>query len=164
MKTDHLHKRIKPWILFFIFGLTISGLTAIPLVWEVNLLHNLVMSNSIFNSIFPDLPYWIARVNDALSKTDANFPFMFYGTDWLAFGHIVIAIAFIGPLKDPARNVWVIDLGIIACVLVIPWAMLFGAVRGIPLYWRFVDISFGVIGILPLLYVKKLIKMLPESD
>ena len=27
-----------------------------------------------------------------------------YGTDWLAFAHITIAVAFLGPLKDPVRN------------------------------------------------------------
>jgi hypothetical protein len=75
---------------------------------------------------------------------------MFYGTDWLAFAHIVIAIAFIGPLRDPVKNVWVVQFGMIACVLVIPTALICGQIRGVPFYWRLIDCSFGVIGIIPL--------------
>jgi hypothetical protein len=47
-----------------------------------------------------------------------------------------LLIFFIGPLKDPIKNIWVIELGMIACFLVIPWAFIFGAFRGIPLFWR----------------------------
>lgn len=41
----------------------------------------------------------------------------------------MIAIAFIGPLRDPVRNIWIIQWGMIACVLVIPLALLAGAAR-----------------------------------
>jgi len=75
---------------------------------------------------------------------------MAYGTDWLAFAHLVIAVAFWGPLKDPVRNIWVIEFGMIACVLVIPLALIAGPIRGIPFFWQLVDCSFGVFGIIPL--------------
>ena len=42
------------------------------------------------------------------------------------------------------------DFGLIAWVLVIPYALVFGAVRGIPFWWRLVDCSFGVFGFVPL--------------
>ena len=42
------------------------------------------------------------------------------------------------------------EFGKIACVLVIPWALVFGEVRGIPMYWRLIDCSFGVIGYGPM--------------
>lgn len=54
-----------------------------------------------------------------------------------------------GPLRDSVRNVWVVTFGMIACVLVVPYALVFGAVRGIPFWWRLIDCSFGVVGILP---------------
>ena len=89
--------------------------------------------------------------------TEANerYPFLFYGTDWLAFGHLVIAIVFLGPLRDPVRNIWVIEWGMIACVLVIPTAMLCGPIRGIPFWWRLIDCSFGIFGILPLALARR---------
>jgi hypothetical protein len=33
----------------------------------------------------------------------------------IAFAHLAIAIAFIGPYIDPVRNKWVITFGLIAC-------------------------------------------------
>jgi hypothetical protein len=62
----------------------------------------------------------------------------------------MIAIAFWGPRKDPVRNIWVIEFGMIACMSVIPLALIFGPLRGIPLFWRAIDCSFGVFGLLPL--------------
>jgi hypothetical protein len=32
-------------------------------------------------------------------------PWLAYGTDWLAFAHIVIAVFFIGPFVDPVQNI-----------------------------------------------------------
>jgi hypothetical protein len=83
---------------------------------------------------------------------------MAYGTDWLAFAHIVIAVAFIGPLRDPVRNIWVIEFGMIACALVIPLALIFGPLRGIPFFWRLIDCSFGIIGFVPLWLVRREIR------
>ena len=87
-----------------------------------------------------------------------------YGTDWLAFAHLVIAIAFIGPWRDPIKNVWVIDFGLIACVAVIPLAMIAGQFRGIPVWWRFIDCSFGVFGAIPLLLVRRMTKTLGKIE
>jgi hypothetical protein len=85
----------------------------------------------------------------------ANHAFLFYGTDWLAFGHFVIAVAFIGAFRDPVRNIWLFNFGKIACALVIPYALIFGAIRGIPFYWRLIDCSFGILGIVPVWLCRK---------
>ena len=82
----------------------------------------------------------------------SSTPFIAYGTDWLAFAHLVIALAFWGPLRDPVRNVWVVQFGMIACIAVIPLALIAGPIRGIPWGWQLVDISFGVVGVVPLLF------------
>ena len=57
---------------------------------------------------------------------------------------------FIGPLKDPVRNRWVVTAGMIACLGVIPLALIAGSVREIPFYWRLIDCSFGVFGFIPM--------------
>ena len=75
-----------------------------------------------------------------------SLSFLAYGTDWLAFAHLVIAVAFVGPLRDPERNAWVVTFGLIACAAVVPLALIAGAVRGIPPYWRVIDCAFGVAG------------------
>jgi hypothetical protein len=38
-------------------------------------------------------------------------PFLAYGTDWLAFAHLAIAVVFIGPWINPVRSQWVITFG-----------------------------------------------------
>jgi hypothetical protein len=38
-----------------------------------------------------------------------------------------------------------------------------GAVRGIPFYWRLIDISFGVIGVIPLLLLRRDIRELERT-
>jgi hypothetical protein len=95
------------------------------------------------------------KVRTALQENSRAHPFLFYGTDWLAFGHFVIAIAFAGALRDPVRNRWLFTFGMIACVLVIPWALVFGALRGIPFWWRCIDCAFGVFGIIPVWLCRK---------
>jgi hypothetical protein len=53
--------------------------------------------------------------------------------------------------------VWVVEFGMIACILVIPWAIIFGIMRGIPPLWTLVDIWFGVAGMVPLFWARRLI-------
>lgn len=158
------NRKIRYWLFFFIVGLFLSGVTAIPLEWQMGIANKyLGLDTSIGNS-FPELSYWVHRIYVGLSTTYNDYPFIAYGTDWLAFAHIVLAILFIGPLRDPVRNIWVIEFGIISCILVIPFAMVFGSIREIPILWRMADCSFGVIGIIPLLIVYKEIKVLERDD
>ncbi|OHE89472.1 MAG: hypothetical protein A3G75_04910 [Verrucomicrobia bacterium RIFCSPLOWO2_12_FULL_64_8] len=57
-------------------------------------------------------------------------------------------------------NVAVFHTGIAAGILVLPTALICGQIRGIPFYWRLIDCSFGVFGILPLWLAVRLIKQL----
>jgi hypothetical protein len=91
-------------------------------------------------------------VQTALNDNFVAHPFLFYGTDWLAFGHFVIALAFLGALRDPVRNSWLFTFGMLACILVVPYAFVFGALRGIPFWWRLIDCSFGIVGFIPLYF------------
>ena len=153
---------IRIWIVLFIICLVGAGVTAFPLQWELRLSVQVLHSVGIDNS-WPSFFDWIARVDHAVVATNAHYPFIFYGTDWLAFAHLAIAVAFLGPLRDPVRNIWVIQFGMIACVGVIPLALIAGPIRGIPLGWELIDMSFGVIGIVPLIIVYRLIRRLERE-
>jgi hypothetical protein len=107
---------------------------------------------------------WLLTAHEALQAVSAQHPLLFYGTDWLAFGHFVIAIAFVGALRDPVRNRWLFDFGLIACAMVIPFALGFGAVRGIPFWWRLIDCSFGVVGAIPLWFCRNWAVELERRD
>ncbi len=158
-----LETRIRLWLIFFIGALLVSGITAFPLIWEVNVLHQAFGSASALGAYLPPLAAWIDHVQAGLNDAQARYPFLFYGTDWLAFAHIVIAIAFVGPLRDPVRNIWVVEFGLIACALILPLALICGPLRGIPFFWQIVDCSFGVFGSVPLLLVRRDIVRLAAS-
>ena len=155
--------KIKIWISLFIVGLFLSGITAIPLEWEMGLINKYLGPGTMMDSFFPDLSFWFNKISMGLSDTYAKYPFIAYGTDWLAFAHVVLAILFFGPLKDPVKNIWVIEFGIIACVLVVPFAIIFGQIRDLPYLWTIIDSSFGVFGIIPLLIVRRYVKQLETA-
>ncbi len=146
-----LLRRIRAILVVFVVLLVASGVTAMPVEWELNILASMLgLPPQADPHDYTGLAQWIAKVRQGVVDTGARYPFIAYGFDWLAFAHIVIGILFLGILKDPVRNLWVITFGMIACVLVIPWALLVGPFRGIPLYWSLIDCSFGVFGLIPL--------------
>jgi len=139
-------------------GLILSGITAFPLLHELNILCSLLgVSEAQHATGYSGLTWWILRVREGLRATYAQYPFMAYGTDWLAFGHLTIALFFIAPMIDPVRNIAVLYTGLAACVAVIPLALICGPIREIPFYWRLIDCSFGIVGFIPLWIAVKLV-------
>ncbi len=143
----------------FIIALVLSGLTAFALQTELYWL-----LGSWPGWIKGDTYNWVQKVYGALGDMNSHYPFLAYGYDWLAFAHLVIAVAFIGPLRDPVRNKWIIEFGMIACIMVFPLAFVAGAVRGIPFYWRLIDCSFGIVGLAPLGICYNKIRWLEKWD
>lgn len=137
-------QNIRRWLHFFIIMLVISGLTAIPLQSELEWACRFFPPGSIIGN-------WLDQVRLALRDTNARYPFLAYGYDWLAFAHFAIAILIAGIRKDPVRNKWVLEFAFYTCLLIIPYALVAGHFRGIPLWWRLVDCSFGIFGLVPLL-------------
>lgn len=138
---------------FFMVALCLSGATAIPVEEQLTLaLPHLDTSTGIGSLL--------QQVLSAVQYTKQHYPFLLYGYDWLAFAHFVIAVAFIGPFKDPVRNIWVLQFGMIACAMVLPFALVFSTLRGLPLWWCAIDCSFGIIGVLPLWYCYRKAKQL----
>jgi hypothetical protein len=144
-KMDSLKKRIRVMIWLIIVGLALSGLTAFPLETEIGGLLR-------YSTVYPDvLSDWLGVIYSAIKETNRHYPYLAYGTDWLAFAHLMLAVLFVGPLRDPIRNIWVIEFGMIACVAIIPLALIAGHIRQIPFFWRLIDCSFGLIAIVPLI-------------
>ena len=154
MKNINLQRTIRIWIIIFIIFLILSGVTAFPLETELAWLLNQ------FDAREGIMYHWLNTTYTAIKNTNESYPQLSYGIDWLAFAHIVIAVVFIGPLRDPVRNIWVIQFGRIACVMIFPLAFIAGPIRHIPLFWQLIDCSFGVIGLIPLTICYRKIKVL----
>jgi hypothetical protein len=159
-----LRARIRWWLAAFVSGLLLSGATALPLAWETRLLVGLAGPGTLMGALWPGMASWLALVAEGVGEMGRRFPFLAYGTDWLAFGHFAIAVAFIGPWRDPVRNAWVIEFGLMTCGLVVPFALIMGSVRGIPLVWRLIDCGFGVIGCVPLVICHRLTRRLETAN
>ena len=157
---DCLLRRARWWIGLFIVGLVLSGVTAFPLESELRLA---VRVCDHFAWVPVGLSAWFHQVSDALMDENARYPFLAYGTDWLAFAHLVLAVVFLGAWRDPVRNRWVLTFGLIACAGVIPLALIAGHVRGIPIPWRLIDCSFGVFGAIPLLRCRSLLSSAEQA-
>lgn len=141
-----------------ITGLALSGLTAFPIEAELGALVKLTSSYSGI------LSNWLNAAYQAVKFTNCTYPFLSYGTDWLAFAHLMLAVLFIGPLKNPLKNNWVIEFGIIAAISIFPLAFIAGEIRGIPGFWRLIDCSFGVAALTVLLPCYRMIKKLEKAN
>ena len=146
-------RRVRVALALFIAGLVISGVTAFPLEGELDLVARWFGLERVAASggFLADAAGWVLRVREALHVTYAQYPFIAYGTDWLAFGHLIIALFFIPPWIDPVKNSAAIQVGLWACGFVLPLALICGPLRHVPFGWRLVDCSFGVLGF-PLLW------------
>ena len=137
----------------FVFCLVVSGISALPLQRELILASKLISLPDAANyHALQGLRRWIAFVDFGLRDTYTKFPFFGYATDWLGFGHFVIAAFFVLPFANPKRYRGILHIGLFACAGVVAIALICGPIRGIPFSWRLIDCSFGIVGAIPLLY------------
>ena len=139
---NQLRKKIKVAIVLTIIGLLFNGISAVPLRTELSIL----LSKP--NALPKFLADWWTYVNQGVNETSDNYNFMRYGFDWLAFAHMLIAIAFFGPLKDPIKNEWVIKWGMIASGLSVLMALGWERLRAIPMWWSFIDAGIALVAFL----------------
>jgi hypothetical protein len=136
------------WMLGLVaVGLLLSGVTVWPALAElkagVDLLWGAEHATGVLHS-------FVLSVIEALEGLQANYPFMLYGYDWLAFAHVVLAILFAGAIRDPVRNKWIVQCGLIMCALVPVLAGICIPLRGLPLRWFWIDFAFAPCAALPL--------------
>ena len=136
--SNELRKKIRLAIILTILGLIVSGITAFPLLAELRIMLH-------FKHMFPSfLVEWWVKVRTAIKYTNDNYPLVLYGYDWLGFAHFLIALAFFGPLRDPIKNQWVVQWGMIASGLTIVMALVAEPFRDIPFFWSMVDAIIGL--------------------
>jgi hypothetical protein len=146
---------IRRIILAFVVLLVLSGITAFPLKTEMAFL---VKHLNWFSDY---LQIWILKVHESVMATP---DVVLYGTDWLAFAHIVISLFFIPVYIHPVKYKLNIVVGMVACLGVFPLAFICGPIRGIPFFHQLIDCSFGVGGMILLYVVYKKINRLQETN
>jgi len=140
-------KRAKWMLAIVAFGLLVSGVTVWPAQSELNLIVQVLWGEDKPTGA---LHRFLVNVLQGLESTNANYPFMFYAHDWLAFAHVMLAILFAGAIRDPARNVWVIQCGLIMCASIPILAGVCIPIRGLPSWWFFIDFAFAPAAAIPL--------------
>ncbi len=164
MKSNDL-REARFLILIVAVGLFLSGVTIFPAIPELRWLVRILGGEGPPGAgPLPELHAWISTVLSALEETSRSHPYLFYAGDWLAFAHILLAVLFLGAMKDPVRNIWVIQFGLIACAGILPVAWICGPARGIPWYWSLVDSSFAFAAGAALLRAHALIRRVPPPE
>lgn len=139
-------KKIRTLLVVFMSLLILSGITAFPLRTEMEFL-------MAHKNMFPNtLAIWIETIYSAIKQTP---DVVLYGTDWLAFAHIIIALFFIPVYIDPIRYKANLIVAMVACGAVFILAFVCGPIRGIPFFHQLIDCAFGFIGFFPLWFVYK---------
>ena len=131
------------WMLGIVaFGLFVSGVTVWPAISELN----------FALSILPEsgLKSFVLQVKEGLQSVNETHPYLMYGYDWLAFAHICLSILFLGAIKDPVRNKWIVQCGLIMCALIPVLSLICIPLRGIPFYWFIFDFLFAPGAAIPL--------------
>lgn len=142
-------------VVVFIILLALSGITAFPLRTEMKFLME-------HRSSFPlILQNWIQEISTAVGQTS---DVILYGTDWLAFAHLIIALFFVGVYIDPVKNKFNVLVGMMACAAVFPLAFIMGPIRGIPFFHQLIDCSFGLLGMIPLYIIYKKINKIENHE
>lgn len=145
----------------FILGLVVSGVTAFPLLHEMRAAADLLDADAGGGGAVGER---VRLVRDGLEATHAAYPWIAYGTDWLGFGHLVIAMFFVRPWFRPAEARSPIGVGLVACAAVPLVAWVAGEARGIPVGWRLLDGAFGVVGAVPLIYCLRSLRRLERAE
>jgi len=151
-----LMNEIRIVLLIFITALLFSGLTAFAVEPGLHMTTLVFRGNN-------DLSLWFRKCYYAVTVTNEQFPFLAYGTDWLAYSHILFAILFADLFRDPVRYIWLTRFGFIACLGIIPVAAVTGHIRNIPFFWQLIDMSFGIIGAIPLYMICRRTRLLESA-
>lgn len=147
--------KLKRTLVCFMVLLVLSGVTAFPVRWEVDFL------NSHLNSLPLFFQAWIRELKLAIGNTP---DVVLYGTDWLAFAHIIIALFFIPVFIDPVKHKANVLIGMLACIAVFPLAFICGPIRGIPFFHQLIDCCFGIGGFILLYRIYTLISFIEKRS
>ena len=155
--------RIRLCLCLVMAGLVLCGVAASSPVRSTQSMLDLLVRSAHFGTGTP-VYVWLFEVHRTLAAATVSTPFIAYATDLVALAHIMLALALVGPYRDPSRNQWVVSFALLCCAAVALLAFTAGPIRGIPLFWRLVDSSFAVLCALPLVLCRHYTHLLQHLD
>ena len=159
-----IRRRVRFLVFVFIVLLILGGLSAFFIVETANIAQQLSGKGSFIGERLPSVAEWVSKIHDAIAETAEKHPFMFYGTDWVGFSHFMMVIACIGVLREPVRNIWVIQFALIGCILMIPMTLVIGAARDLPWFWQLFDCGIGAVGAILFFICYRYVRRLERSE
>lgn len=159
-RIGYRQKRARWMLVIVSLGLLLAGISVWPAVTEIELVISLLWGEQKPTS---ELHVFLLNAKQGLIETESKYPFILYGLDWLAFAHIVLAILFAGAIRDPVRNKWIVQCGLIMCVGVFVLAAIFVPIRNMPNIWFLFDVFFAIAAI-PLIIALKDILYLEKNS
>lgn len=140
-------KRARVMLGIVAFGMLVSGVTVWPAVPGLKLAVRLVWGSAEATGV---LHAFVLRAIEGLEHVQSDYPFMLYAHDWLAFAHIMLALLFAGAIKDPVRNIWIVQCGLVMCASIPLLAGICIPIRGLPSCWFWIDFAFAPAAAWPL--------------
>jgi len=157
-------KKIRIYLVIFFLGILFSLHTVLFVEVETAFFVKHLGPGTAMEQKLPFVSAWIENLYASVKETYANYPVIAYCMDWLSYACVVFAIFMIGAIKDPVKNIWIIQTYMLACLLAAALPFIAGPFRGVPIFWRCLDGSFGVIGFLVLLIPYRLTKsLIPDT-
>ncbi len=153
--------RARGMLILIAVGLFFFGVTVWPAVWELKFAVQTVWGES---SPTGAIHGFLLKVIEALESTESNYPFLLYGYDWLVFAHLMLAILFAGAARNPIRNIWIVQFGLIMCALIPILAVICIPLRGIPFAWFWIDFAFAPGAAFPLYIALRNIKRAEKAS
>lgn len=150
------------WMLVIVsVGLFVAGVTIWPAISELKAVVHLLWGDSVPAG---ELHGFLVRAIEGLEVTNANYPFMLYAHDWLAFAHVMLAVLFAGAARDPVRNKWIVQCGLIMCASIPVLAGTCNSIRELPGWWFWIDFAFAPGAALPLWIAYRDIKCIEKQS
>ena len=158
-QSSGLLTRIRLCLALVIAGLLLSGAAAFSPIRETRWILG-SLSRTVHFGVGTPLFEWLIRTRQALIATSVTAPFLAYQTDREGLGRLLLALLFLGPYRDPLRNRWVINFGLLTCAALVGFAFVAGPIRQIPVLWQCVDALFALLCALPLLLCRHYLQLL----
>ena len=155
--------RIRLCLGILIAILLVNGITGFSLIRGSEACLNILARTAHLSAGSP-LFDWLSQVHHALVVSAGSTPFLAYSTDSLALAYILFALLFLGPYRDPVRNQWVINFGLVGCLAILLLAAIAGPLRGVAVSWRMVNACFALACALPLLLCRHYLSLLKHMD